>query len=78
MDYTFISVNYYFAVRERMGGLDIYDKKTNEFIRSLNGQTMANFTYDGVVDDSLIYDAIEEADKWDEYVDNMAVYGSPT
>ena len=77
-NYTFVSDNYYFAVKERLGGLDVYDKKTGDFIRPLNGCTMAQFTYDGKVDDSQIYDAIEEADDWDEYQANMATYGSPT
>lgn len=76
--YTFVSDNYYFAIKERMGGLDVYDKETDKFIRPLDGFTMAQFTYDGKVDDSKIYDAIELEDDWDEYQRNMFIYGSPT
>ena len=78
MNYTFVSDNYDFAVNERLGGLDIYDKETDEFLRGLDGYTMADFTYNDKVDDSKLYDAIEEADNWDEYEANMTTYGSPT
>ena len=74
----YYSDNFGFEVKETLGGLDVYDKETDELICSLNGYTLANFTYDGVVDDSKIYDAVREEENWAEYVSNMATYGSPT
>ena len=74
----YYSDNFGFEVKETLSGLDIYDRETDELICSLNGYTLANFTYDGVVDDSKIYDAVREEENWNEYVSNMAAYGSPT
>lgn len=74
----YYSDNFGFEVKETLSGLDVYDRETDELICSLNGYTLANFTYDGVVDDSKIYDAVREEEDWQEYVSNMATYGSPT
>jgi hypothetical protein len=74
----YYSDNFGFEVKETLSGLDVYDRETDELICSLNGHTLANFTYDGVVDDSKIYDAVREEEDWQEYVSNMATYGSPT
>jgi len=74
----YYSDNFGFEVKETLSGLDVYDRETDELICSLNGYTLANFTYDGVVDDSKIYDAVREEENWNEYVSNMATYGSPT
>ena len=74
----YYSDNFGFEVKETLSGLDVYDRETDELICSLDGYTLANFTYDGVVDDSKIYDAVREEENWNEYVSNMATYGSPT
>ncbi len=74
----YYSDNFGFEVKETLSGLDVYDRETEELICSLNGYTLANFTYNGVVDDSKIYDAVREEENWNEYVSNMATYGSPT
>lgn len=75
---NYISDDYGFEVKETLSGLDVYDRETDELICSLDGYTLANFTYDDVVDDSKIYDAVREEEDWQEYVSNMATYGSPT
>ena len=74
----YYSDNFGFEVKETLSGLDVYDRETDELICSLDGYTLDNFTYDGVVDDSKIYDAVREEENWNEYVSNMATYGSPT
>lgn len=74
----YYSDNFGFEVKETLSGLDVYDRETDELICSLDGYTLANFTYNGVVDDSKIYDAVREEENWNEYVSNMATYGSPT
>lgn len=74
----YYSDNFGFEVKETISGLDVYDRETDELICSLDGYTLANFTYNGVVDDSKIYDAVREEEDWNEYVSNMATYGSPT
>ena len=74
----YISDNFGFEVKETLSGLDVYDRETDELICSLDGYTLDNFTYDGVVDDSKIYDAVREEENWEEYINNMATYGSPT
>ncbi len=74
----YYSDNFGLEVKETLSGLDVYDRETDELICSLNGYTLANFTYNGVVDDSKIYDAVREEENWNEYVSNMATYGSPT
>ena len=74
----YYSDNFGFEVKETLSGLDVYDRETDELICSLDGYTLDNFTYDGVVDDSKIYDAVREEEDWQEYVSNMATYGSPT
>jgi hypothetical protein len=75
---NYISDDFGFEVKETLSGLDVYDIETSELICSLDGYTLDNFTYDGVVDDSKIYDAVREEEDWQEYVSNMATYGSPT
>ena len=80
MNYDYVSVNYYFALRVRMGGIDVYDKETDKFLLTLtNATSLATFENDdGSINEEMIYDAIEEEDNWQEYAENMRVYGSPT
>ena len=71
----YYSDNFGFDVKETISGLDVYDRETDELICSLDGYTLAYFTYNDAVDDSKIYDAVREEEDWQDFVSNMAIYG---
>lgn len=80
MEYDYVAVNYDFALRNTVSGVDVYDKTTGKFNLSLTNVTdISSFEdEDGNIDEEKIFDAIKEEEEWNEYQDNMATYGAPT
>ena len=80
MKYDYVSVNYDFALRNTINGVDVYDKDNGKLIVSLtNVLGISSFEDEnGDIDEEKVYDAIKEEEDWNEYQSNMATYGSPT
>ena len=80
MKYDYVSVDYDFALRNTINGVDVYDKDNGKLIVSLTNVS-GIFSFedeDGNIDEEKVYDAIKEEENWNEYQSNMATYGSPT
>ena len=58
-----------YVVKETTYGLNIYEN--GDFVCELTGARMADFTYNGKVDDNKLEDAIEEELECEEFLDNM-------
>lgn len=80
MKYDYVSVDYDFALRNTINGVDVYDKDNGKLIVSLtNVSGISSFEDEnGDIDEGKVYDAIKEEENWNEYQSNMATYGSPT
>ena len=80
MMYDYVAVNYDFALRNTINGVDVYDKATDKFVLSLTNVTgISSFEdEDGNIDEEKIFDAVKEEEIMNEYQDNMATYGAPT
>lgn len=80
MMYDYVTVNYDFALRNTISGVDVYDKATDKFVLSLtNVSGLSSFEdEDGNIDEEKIFDAVKEEEIMNEYQDNMATYGAPT
>lgn len=78
--YDYVAVNYDFALRNTINGVDVYDKATDKFVLSLTNVTgISSFEdEDGNIDEEKIFDAVKEEEIMNEYQDNMATYGAPT
>ena len=78
--YDHVSVNYDFALRNTISGVDVYDKATDKFVLSLtNVSGISSFEdEDGNIDEEKIFDTIKEEEIMNEFQDNMATYGAPT
>lgn len=80
MMYDYVAVNYDFALRNTISGVDVYDKATDKFVLSLtNVSGISSFEdEDGNIDEEKIFDAVKEEEIMNEFQDNMATYGAPT
>ena len=80
MMYDYVAVNYDFALRNTISGVDVYDKATDKFVLSLtNVSGISSFEdEDGNIDEDKIFDAVKEEEIMNEFQDNMATYGAPT
>ena len=58
-----------YVVKETTYGLNIYEN--GDFVCELAGARMADFTYNGKVNDNKLENAIEEELECEEFLDNM-------
>ena len=58
-----------YVIKETIHGLDVYDG--GEFVCELTGARMADFIYNGKVNDNKLENAIEEELECEEFLDNM-------